>query len=132
MRSGSCSSSIVSIFPLVFMLVPVGLNFGLEKASDCEWRKKKRNKINVVAVVNMIWMNKEWEGGTKFQKNTCEWVNVCEGSLDLLFEIVLKFLFFTSTSDNYYWFYFKAPFEIYLWILKTKLLNIIFQLSINY
>lgn len=37
-KSGSCSSSIVSIFPLVLILVPVGLNFGLENASDFEWK----------------------------------------------------------------------------------------------
>lgn len=40
-RSGSCSSSIVSILPLVLMLVPVGLNLGLEKASTYNKMKKR-------------------------------------------------------------------------------------------
>ena len=46
MRSGSCSSSIVSIFPLVLMLVPAGLNFGLEKASAFFKRKKGEKMIS--------------------------------------------------------------------------------------
>lgn len=40
MRSGSCSSSIVSIFPLVLILVP--LNFGLEKASAFKGIREER------------------------------------------------------------------------------------------